>query len=441
MTASVDQPIDLSRRQVARITEAPLGRRAWPRTWPTRAGTGLLFMLAVLGFVAANPGLNLLLLLFGLGIGAILFNALLAGVQVRRIRVRRTLPDVAAVGRPSHIRYEIHNDSPRAAANSLWVIDGTGDGLDTPATWLEKVPPRTSVTGEVRIVPARRGMHTFDEVRLLSRFPFGLVRTVRTLRLPGRMLVWPALWRPRLDWLGRVQSSSQARSAQGSQRHAGIDEFYGIREYRPGDNVRWIHWRRSASLDRIVVREMADISPGRVSLVLETAGLADDPDGTVLDDLVSAAASLTCDALDRGWHVGLIANGQTAVVLPPAGGYTTRHRLLYELAILKAAGRRHLAELLADWPAGPRWGGRAMLLHPRTPDAESLATTAAGRLTQRIGPTRILWPDNLADWFDLSDARAGVPVLPADAAVAQFADASGSPGISRLPRQRQGGQA
>jgi uncharacterized protein (DUF58 family) len=411
--SSTDQPNPLSPRRIACVTEVPHRSRLRPYGLPTRTGMGLAAMLLLLGFVAANPGLNLLLLLFGLGVGAIIFNALVARWQVNLAQVRRILPDVAAVGRPTTVRYHVHNRSRWMALRSLWIVDNynpSPPGLPVLATWVLHVPPGGSAVAEARVVPTRRGLCRIDALRLASKFPFGLFKRLQTLQLPDHVLVWPALWQPRANWLARSRWTSQPRNIRNGAVQRGTDEFFGIREYRPGDNVRWIHWRRSASLDRVVIREMVDADPGRVTLALETVGPTGPADPDTLDALVSAAASLACDALERGWHVGVILNGHTPVVLPPAGGYATRSRLLYELAILDAAPTRRLAGVLSQWPAGPQWTGRAVLLHPGPRQGDPSIEAAATQLSATVGSVLHLATDDLADWFD----RSGSPASAAD---------------------------
>jgi uncharacterized protein (DUF58 family) len=406
-SSQLSQP---SARRIAYLTEVPQRSRLWPRGLPTRSGMGLVAMLMLLGVVAANPGLNLLLLLFGLGVGALLFNAWMARRQVRMAEVRRFLPDAAAAGRPTVIRYEIRNRSRRTALRSLWIVDGCGrdaTGLPMAATWVAYVPPGQTRRAEVRIVPVLRGLCRMDEIRLASKFPFGLCKHLRGIHQPEQLLVWPALGRLKIDWLGRTSRSGPVRPTRSGQWQRGADEFFGVREYRAGDNVRWIHWRRSASLDRVLIREMVESNPGRVTLVLETCGAAGPAEPQIVDQLVSATASLACDALERGWHVGLIVNGQTTVILPPAGGYAVRTRLLYELAIVAAGRTRLLIDLLNEWPAGPQWTGRAVLLHPRDPRTDASVDAAAGRLSSVIGSVAVLPAQAVHSWIDLATAAVG----------------------------------
>ncbi len=376
----------------------------------TRSGVALLAMLVVLGVVAANPGLNLLLLLFGLGVALLLFNAIVCKRQVGAVRVRRMLPDVAAAGRVSVVRYEVKNVSRWMAVRGLWLTDIPGEGQCKSAvlvSYIDVIGPGSSVVVEAPMVPLRRGMLELRRLRIASKFPFGLVMRVRRVDRAESLLVWPELWMPRRDWLaGGHQRARMGMSGEGAWR-PGMDEFFGIREYRPGDNTRWIHWRRSASFDRVMVREMAQTNPGRITLAIETVTAKQPVDARMLDRLVSGAASLACDALERGWHVGLIVNGRPRVVLPPTGGRAVRGRLLYELATLGAGRGPRLVDLLDRWPAGAKWEGRAVLLHCAEVEEDAETREAAARLGREIGSVVLLGPKEVEEWFDRSAPGGG----------------------------------
>ena len=52
-------------------------------------------------------------------------------------------------------------------------------------------------------------------------------------------------------------------------RRGGQDEFYGVKEYRRGENPRWIYWKRSARTGTLVTREMTLVTPPRILLLVE----------------------------------------------------------------------------------------------------------------------------------------------------------------------------
>jgi uncharacterized protein (DUF58 family) len=78
-------------------------------------------------------------------------------------------------------------------------------------------------------------------------------------------------------------------------------ELFGVREYRPGDSLRRIHWRSSARHGELVVREYEP--PG-----VQTLGIFCDPDpatAAVADQVARIAASEAWDCIRNGGRVML----------------------------------------------------------------------------------------------------------------------------------------
>ena len=90
----------------------------------------------------------------------------------------------------------------------------------------------------------RRGRAALNAVEIATAFPFGIVRYVRRISVPQEMIVYP-----RVGVLNRHLALEYRESVEScamtSNRRGGSDEFYGVREYRAGDNLRAVHWRSS----------------------------------------------------------------------------------------------------------------------------------------------------------------------------------------------------
>jgi uncharacterized protein (DUF58 family) len=82
------------------------------------------------------------------------------------------------------------------------------------------------------------------------------------------------------------------------------EEYLGVRDYRPGDPPRSVHWRSTARAGRLVVREFEEEIASKVSLVLAGADAGTPPD-SAFESLVSAAASIAIYALQTGHPVEL----------------------------------------------------------------------------------------------------------------------------------------
>jgi uncharacterized protein (DUF58 family) len=149
--------------------------------------------------------------------------------------------------------------------------------------------PRQAISVELEFVPERRGRLSFAGPCLYRPDPFGLFRTLHPVALPQSCCVLPRRYpiSPLPTGGGRVYQPGGVALANAVGE---ATEFMALRDYRPGDSLRNVHWRSSAKFGRWVVKEYQDEYFVRRALVLDTfcapARAAD------FEAAVSAAASL-----------------------------------------------------------------------------------------------------------------------------------------------------
>jgi uncharacterized protein (DUF58 family) len=118
-------------------------------------------------------------------------------------------------------------------------------------------------------------------------------------------------------------------------RQGGTDEFYGVKEHRQGDNPRWIYWRRTARTGVVVAKEMTQVSPPRLLLLVDTfvPDRSAESHGSV-ERTIAMAASLGNYALEAGLSVGLFVWSNGWLPVPANRGKRHRRDLLAVLAQL-----------------------------------------------------------------------------------------------------------
>jgi len=234
-----------------------------------------------------------------------------------------------------------------------------------------KLPAGRTQETAYRHVAARRGRLRLSGFRVSTRFPFGLIHKSKDVTTPTDLLVYPALF-PVPPELLRGFASHHGRGHHKWRSRRG--EFYGLREFRKGDDPRDIHWRTSARRGAPFVRETEDDEGQEVRVVFDNLPLAGAPEGpdTAFEQAVSLAASVACELLHRGYRVGLAARGEE---LTPEGGPAQATRILRFLALVERAG--------ADAPP-PRVGqtGAAIRIVPGR--AAEVGLTSGTRAPRRI---------------------------------------------------------
>ncbi len=87
----------------------------------------------------------------------------------------------------------------------------------------------------------KRGWHTAGTVTLSSTYPLGLFRAWSPIRFNLETLVYP---KPSQQELPFPETPSAFARNGFSQK--GSDDFYGLKEYQPGDSIKHIHWKAFA---------------------------------------------------------------------------------------------------------------------------------------------------------------------------------------------------
>ena len=160
--------------------------------------------------------------------------------------------------------------------------------------------PRTGWRHQVELRGMHRGPVGANAWVVESSDPVGMFRSRRFS--PDAEV---ALVLPRFAALSRRPQTRELEASVAAPRAGSGTELFGVRQYRPGDSLRRIHWRSSARHGELVVREYEP--PG-----VQTLGIFCDPypgDASVADQVARIAASEAWDCLRNGGRVVLWGPG------------------------------------------------------------------------------------------------------------------------------------
>ena len=279
---------------------------------------GVLYvgMTLLMGLGAINSQNNLLFLAFGLALGSILIAGAISGWMLLCVDITRLPMQPGRVDEPMTIAYQLHNRSRWMPVFGL-VIEETVGGRDS--TWrqffspirttLASISTRCSRHAAATIRPTARGVVRFDRVRVWTTFPFGVFKKSVTFERPAETLLRPR----RVDIAPSVLDQVMANSGvtERVSPRIGLDaEFYGLREYTPGDSMKRIAWRATARTGDLIVRESYAAVSADVAIALSFAipdATADDAPDDQDEEAISVAASLIEAAVRRGARAILLA--------------------------------------------------------------------------------------------------------------------------------------
>lgn len=249
----------MAAQALAPVPEANLRSRLGGKFKPprrlkvTREGRYFLGITFGVGLAAINTGNNLLYLLLGVLLALILVSGIMSEIALRGLTVRRRLPTRAQVGRPHLVEIEVHNKKVRLPSYAIEVEDIRAAQPADKRCFFLKVSPQSTQVAAYRRTPQRRGREAHVAFRVATRFPFGLFEKSRQIEVPGELIIYPAVHGVRLPPPRARNIGVGARVAV----RGGSDDLLGLRPYRPGDDTRQVHWRKSAALGELVLREHA----------------------------------------------------------------------------------------------------------------------------------------------------------------------------------------
>lgn len=305
---------------------------------------GVVYIVAILavGLAAGGRPNNLLVWTFGFLLAGLLVSGIVSGFMMMAVHAVRVEPRRGQVGQPLLIRYEIANRSHWIPAYDLRTderVDAAALAVAGPA-WIMHVGPRERLHAEAVYRPLRRGPVRLGAFEVTTAFPFGLMRKSLRFAQQGEVLIHPEIRPLRADILARVTSGGVGGQRL-SSRPGGFDDFFGVREYRPGDSVRSIAWKRLAGTGQLATIERSRSVPPRVRVLVDlrtpTASLrvTDGEDGRALEEQAIVLAASFLALADRlGYEYALSVAG---FELPPVSlrkGHFHREKLLSLLAAI-----------------------------------------------------------------------------------------------------------
>lgn len=199
-----------------------------------------------------------------------------------------------------------------------------GDGLATATVSLpdgvavdrSAVTVRLPHTLEYTLHLKERGAYTLGPVTVAQRGPLGFVEDRFVTTDTARLVVYP---RP-YNLPGVTSLLSQFDTGFATEP----GEFDHLREYRPDDAFRRIHWKSSAKRDELFVLSYAPVDREQAVTVVATSTRS------CADEMATAAITVVESLLDAGFSVALVLPSER---LPPGRGADHREAVRRSLAV------------------------------------------------------------------------------------------------------------
>lgn len=356
--------------------------RQWRKRHVTAAGVMVLAAFFISVLFSANMSRSLVYqaaVLFALVLAAAAAGTLIPFRPV--LKIRRYLPEYGTAQAELRYEIEIHNRSekeekglvlfeviqdPRPSFERfisarephesrrnawdrktlyyrwLWLVRKNAKTAVKPVP-LPHLPPGETVRIKMSCFVHCRGYLSFQRICIGRPDLLGLFNRIKLLEQPDKVLVLPQM--------GPVEPMD-LRSArhyhQGGVNLASSvgnsDEFMALRDYRPGDPMRNIHWKSAAKMSQLVTREFEDEHFVRYALILDTFASSDNED--LFEAAVSMAASYVCQLQGPEAILDLLFTGRRVFSFTAGRGLGQVGKMLEVLACVEPSPKDNMQDLM-----------------------------------------------------------------------------------------------
>jgi len=290
----------------------------------TRLGGMYLLFTVLIGFSALNTGNNALYIGLAVMLGGILLSGISSKTGLLGIIVDIEGLGDAWAGTKTTAVLKVYNGSRFFLVRDVIIV---APELDSPI-YIERLGRHETIECRADFRFERRGRAHVKHLDLYTRYPFALFLKKRRVSADGETVVFPRL----LDEITFDPVTAERAGDLAPQQRLGVGpELFALREYAKGDSVRQIHWKKTASLGRMVTIQSAAETARTVRISVDPSI----PSSKFLEEfeiLMSRAATYVHELLEQGCEVILDSPGRSQ----RATGLEGSRSLFETLALLDA---------------------------------------------------------------------------------------------------------
>ena len=312
-----------------------------------------------------------------------------------RVGVQRRISPIQ-VHEGDRVLVEISLMSPR----SLRHVAVTDDvvGLGSAHFLAERIDADEPLVARYEVLCRPRGIYAVGPASVVVQDPLALVEQGGPVGTADRLVVYPTV--EALEGLPLVRGQDPSvQATRANFAHSGGDDFFTLREYQQGDDLRRVHWPSSAKHDDLMIRQLEMPWQSRALVLLDhrVTGYGDPAD---FEQAVRGAASVTHHLYRNGFGPVLWAGSGNAAVRN-ADAY---HLAMETLAIITTEPDIDLQRQVARLRRGGVSGGALIMVTGR-PDEANLA--AYRLLSRDFLRTVVMAVTQMPDEAILQFKRAG----------------------------------
>jgi uncharacterized protein (DUF58 family) len=332
---------------------------------PTTRGWAAIGAAVALGVLWAGFGEDLLLALAVFLLVAVVGGSMYVRLAVPRLVLKRSinpvqlhdgdraLVDLSLESRRKIFRVSVE-DRVHGLGSATFVADRVADG--------------DSMAGRYEVLCRPRGVYKVGPSKVTIGDPLGFTESTSLFGATDRLVVYPRVENFVGVPTGRGQDQT-INTSRASFWHSSGEEFFTLREYQQGDDIRKVHWPSSARRDKLMVKQLEMPWQSRAFIVLDPR-VEPHPSGESFEQAVRGAASTLHHLFRSGYTPTIWAGFGNGTLVGSPDAYNVA---MEELATVRPVRSLNLRQVIARLRRSGMAGG-VLVMVTGTPDEADLAS-------------------------------------------------------------------
>lgn len=284
-----------------------------------RAGWIYILLTVFLGIGAVNTGNNLIYIIVSAFLSFMALSGFFGKRNISNLEVTVEFPDEVYASRETMIKVTLRNRRRFLPAFLVRVII---EGKDAFFPYLD---PKKEMSRYLRVTFLTRGRQILRDLYICSVFPFNFFMRCRTLRIEREVVVFPEPKEYRCLTYEFKGLRKRGEIQGGERGHDG--DLLSLRNYTPGDPLKYIHWKASAKTGQFKTKELSTLTTLPAVIDLERLSEGD------IEERLSFATYLVLRYSKTGIPFIIRIKGRVFETGPRGIDSTMRKEVLRELAL------------------------------------------------------------------------------------------------------------
>lgn len=217
-------------------------------------------------------------------------------------------------------------------------------GLGAATFVADRVSDGDTMAGRYEVLCRPRGVYRVGPAKVTIGDPLGFTESVSTFGSVDRIVVYPRVETLSGVPTGRGQDQT-INTSRASFWHSGGEDFFTLREYHQGDDLRKVHWPSSAKHDELMIKQLEMPWQSRAFVVLDPR-VEPHTSSESFEQAVRGAASTLKHLFAAGYTPTIWAGNGNGTVVSNADAYRIAMEELATIRPAKDLNFRHLVSRL-----------------------------------------------------------------------------------------------